>query len=74
MTQRTPSLQLPPLQRRPSLPGPQPGQESRPPLSYPMTWIVCVPRPIAHLYRGEGGMSRDAGEEVERWLSRVELR
>lgn len=68
MTQRTPPLQLPPLQNLLPIPRPDPRQESMPPLPHSVAWVIRIPRPIAYLYGSEGRMRRNSREEVEERL------
>jgi len=50
MTQRTPLLQLPPQQRRSSLPRLLPAQKPMPALPYKVAWAEGIPWAAANLY------------------------
>lgn len=66
MTQRAPPLQLPPLQRIPPRPRPQPGQKAMSSLPNPVARVERVSGRIAHLHTGRGRMEGDSGEVVNR--------
>ena len=68
MTERTPPFHPPPLQYLPSISSLQSRQKPMPPLSYPMTWVECVPRSVTHLYAFYGRVRRNFREEIERGL------